>query len=105
MPGSVSVKVSVKVKVKAKAKWGSVENFGGGMPPKILDTPSFGFGFDFDFWLRLWLRQSDLFNSGQRVSGLEFRKGLKTKLVSDYRSRHDDSNGPRIVKIGAILGG
>ena len=22
---------------------------GGGMPPKILDTPSFGFGFDFDF--------------------------------------------------------
>ena len=24
-------------------------------------------------------------------------------MVSDYRSRHDDSNGPRIVKIGAIL--
>ena len=23
--------------------------FWGGMPPKIFDTPSFGFGFDFDF--------------------------------------------------------
>ena len=40
---------SVSVKVKAKAKWGSVENFGGGMPPKIFDTPSFGFDFDFDW--------------------------------------------------------
>ena len=26
------------------------------------------------------------------------------KWVSDYRSRHEDSNGPRIVKIGAVLG-
>ena len=43
-------------------------------------------------------------NIGLRVvGGLEFRKGLKTKWVSDYRSRRDDSNGPRIVKIGAIL--
>ena len=75
---------------------------GGMPPPKILGTPSFGFGFDFDFdWDFDW--QSDLFNLGQRVSGLEFRKGLKTKCVSDYRSRHDDQNGPRIVKIGAIL--
>ena len=47
-PLSVSVKVSVKVKVKAK--WESVQNFGGqGMPPKIFDTPSFGFDFDFDW--------------------------------------------------------
>ena len=23
--------------------------WGGGKPPKIFDTPSFGFGFDFDF--------------------------------------------------------
>ena len=27
----------------------------------------------------------------------------KNKCVSNDRSRHDDSNGPRIVKIGAIL--
>ena len=29
----------------------------------------------------------------------------KTKCVSNDRSRHDDSNGYRIVKFGAILGG
>ena len=27
----------------------------------------------------------------------------KKKCISNDRSRHDDSNGPRIVKIGAIL--
>ncbi len=43
------VEVKVSVKVKVKAKWGSVQNFGGGMPPKIFDTPSFGFDFDWDF--------------------------------------------------------
>ena len=31
------------------------------------------------------------------------KKSKKTKCVSNDRSRHDDSNGPRIVKIGAIL--
>ena len=31
------------------------------------------------------------------------KKLRKTKCVSNDRSRHDDSNGPRIVKIGAIL--
>ena len=29
----------------------------------------------------------------------------KTKCVSNDRSRHDDSNGYRIIKFGAILGG
>ena len=31
------------------------------------------------------------------------KKTQKTKRVSNDRSGHDDSNGPRIVKIGAIL--
>ena len=31
------------------------------------------------------------------------RPSNKTKCVSNDRSGHDDSNGPRIVKIGAIL--
>ena len=31
------------------------------------------------------------------------RPSDKTKCVSNDRSGHDDSNGPRIVKIGAIL--
>ena len=31
------------------------------------------------------------------------KKSWKTKCVSNDRSRHDDSNRPRIVKIGAIL--
>ena len=46
-------RVEVKVKAKAKAKIlfneGVSKILGGGMPPKIFDTPSFGFGFDFDF--------------------------------------------------------
>ena len=29
----------------------------------------------------------------------------KTKCVSNDRSRHDDSNGYRVIKFGAILGG
>ena len=33
------------------------------------------------------------------------KKLRKTKCVSNDRSRHDDSNGYRIVKFGAILGG
>ena len=31
------------------------------------------------------------------------KKSQKTKCVSNDGSGHDDSNGPRIVKIGAIL--
>ena len=31
-------------------------------------------------------------------------KHEKTKCVSNDRSRHDDSNGPKIIKIGAFLG-
>ena len=78
---------------------------GGGKPPKILDTPSLN--KILALALTLTLTSTIPFkNIGLRVvGGLEFRKGLKTKCVSDYRSRHDDSNGPRIVKIGAILGG
>ena len=73
---------------------------GGMPPPKILDTPSFGFGFGFDFDFDF---DNPPLKLGQRVERSEFRKGLKTKWVSDYRSRHDDENGARIVKIGAIL--
>ena len=74
-PLSVSVKVSVKVKVKAK--WGSVQNFGGGMPPKIFDTPSFGFDFDFD-WDFDW--DNPIFLT--QVSGLAIRisKGSKNEV-------------------------
>ena len=44
-------------------------NFGGGMPPKIFDTPSFGFGFDLVFdWDFDW--DNPIFiNLGHRVSG------------------------------------
>ena len=31
------------------------------------------------------------------------KKSEKSKCVSNDRAGHDDSNGPRIVKIGAIL--
>ena len=39
---------------------------------------------------------------GQLLGGLEIPQDPKTKWVSDYRSRYDDSNGPRIVQIGAF---
>ena len=36
-------------KSKSKPNEGASKILVGGMPPKIFDTPSFGFGFDFDF--------------------------------------------------------
>ena len=38
-----------KSKSKPKPNEGVSKILGGGKPPKILDTPLFGFGFDFDF--------------------------------------------------------
>ena len=35
----------------------------------------------------------------------ERKKSKKTKFVSNDRSRHDDQNAYRIIKIGAILEG
>ena len=37
-----------KSKSKPKPNEGVSKILGGGMPPKIFDTPSFGFDFDFD---------------------------------------------------------
>ena len=75
----------------------------GGKPPKILDNPSLNKILALVLALTL-TSTIPVKKIGLRVvGGLEFRKGLKTKWVSDYRSRHDDENGARIVKIGAIL--
>ena len=37
------------------------------------------------------------------AQGLDPGLSSKNRCVSNDRSRHEDSNGPRIVKIGAIL--
>ena len=70
------------------------KTFGGGKPPKILDNPSLNKILALALALALTLTLTEtipLKNIGLRVvGGLEFRKGLKTKWVSDYRSRHDD---------------
>ena len=44
-------------------------------------------------------------NMFQGFSMTNETKLQKTKCVSNDRSRHDDSNGYRIIKLGAILGG
>ena len=44
-------------------------------------------------------------NIFQGFSMTNEKKLRKTKCVSNDRSRHDDSNGYRIIKFGAILGG
>ena len=56
------------------------------------------------FALEIWpLSVFALENWPLSVFALEFRKRLKTKWVSNDRSRRDDSESGRIVKIGAIL--
>ena len=80
----------------------------GALRAPLAGSPAFVFAFVFvsiaiKFELRNETTENWLTDPHHDRKTAYDKKMQKTKSVSNDRSRHDDSNGPRIFRIGAIL--